>query len=241
MILYPAIDLLGGKVVRLKRGNYNEAVVYSDHPEEIACHWQSQGAAWIHVVDLDGAKSGHPGNLPALKKIRNSIKCKIQFGGGVRSLAQINQLLAEGVDRVVIGTKALEPSFLKSASQQYGKNLAVGLDIRGGRVQVQGWLKESRVKLEQALEMLNATRVEMLIYTDIQRDGMLTGPNVEGLKNVLKLSSCKVILSGGTSELKDLEALKIIQNKKLEGVIIGKALYENKFELGEALKIFQTP
>ncbi len=236
MHLYPAIDLFEGKVVRLLQGDYQKQTVYSDPPEETASNWEDQGAEWIHVVDLEGAKTGVLKNRECLQKIRRKVKCKIQFGGGIRTLDDAESILKAGIDRVVIGTKSLDRTFLGKGVEKFGKKIAVGLDTQAGTVRMQGWAQDSGLSLEDALRLLNEFCVGTVIYTDIQRDGMLQGPNWTGVKEVLAMTSARIILSGGISSLEDIEKACEIKAPNFEGVIMGKALYEKKFSLKDALE-----
>lgn len=237
MNLYPAIDIYQGRVVRLQRGDYEKETVYSNHPEEFAKRWQDQGAEWLHIVDLEGAKAGRVVNLESIRKIRQNVSCRMELGGGVRTLEDIRLLTDHGVDRVILGTRGLDPVFLTSALAGYGERIAVGLDCRSGRVQLEGWLKESALTLTEALGMLREYKISTIIYTDISKDGMLAGPNFEQLEMVLNESRAQIILSGGVSSLEDIQRASEIEKDNFEGVIIGKALYENKFELQEAVNI----
>lgn len=237
MHLYPAIDLYEGQVVRLERGDFSKKKIYSSDPVAFARQWESQGASWLHLVDLEGAKTGVLKNLDSLKTIRQSVSCKIQFGGGVRNLETAETILALGINRVVIGTKAMDAGFLSQACRRFGRQLALGLDIREGIVQTQGWLDSQNPTLESALKFLKDYSIETLIYTDIQKDGMMAGPNFEGLQQVLENTKARVILSGGISSMKDIEACCRLPHKNFDGVIMGKALYENAFQLSEALAL----
>ncbi len=237
MELYPAIDLYQGKVVRLRGGNFADVTVYSDKPEKIAQEWKKAGAAWIHVVDLEGAKEGKLVHSEALQKIRAAVDCKIQFGGGVRKLGDIAALVKLGVERVVLGTKALDQTFLAEALDRFGSRIAVSLDVQAGKVRLEGWMTESNVLLEEAVKVLESMVVRTIIVTDIATDGMLAGPNFKQLENVLTQTRSRVILSGGVGSLEDIRKAAAIQNASFDGVIVGKALYEKKFTLGEALKI----
>ncbi len=236
MELYPAIDLYQGKAVRLRGGNFEDITVYSDHPAGIAQEWQAQGARWIHVVDLEGARGGKVVHAETLKTIRASVQCRIQFGGGLRCLQDIEAALSAGADRVILGTKALDKPFLTEALARFGSKLAVGLDVRAGKVQLEGWLKESSVNLGEALNVLKDLDVQMIIVTDITKDGMLAGPNFGQIEGVLKSSRARVILSGGVSSLEDIRKAGDLPQDHFEGVIIGKALYERKFTLAEAFQ-----
>lgn len=235
MNLYPAIDLYDGKVVRLVRGDFQNLTVYSKDPASMAKEWAAQGAAWIHVVDLEGAKTGVLKNLPSLLEIRKAVKCRIQFGGGLRSLEQMDEVVQAGIDRIVLGTKALDETFFQTALEKFKSKLAVGLDTRNGVVQTQGWLESGGADLKAALQRFNDFPLETIIYTDIQKDGMLKGPDFTGLADVLETSRAKIILSGGVSSLEDIEQCAKIKAKNFEGAIIGKALYEKRFSLTDAL------
>ncbi len=240
MNIYPAIDLFEGKVVRLTQGDFSRCTVYSEDPADTARSWERQGAQWIHVVDLEGAKTGLLKNEKSLFAIRKSVKCSIQFGGGVRDLDTIKKILDLGINRVVLGTKALDRSLLQKAVQKFGDAIAVGLDVRKDRVQTSGWLQSENVTTLQALEFFNALAIRTLIYTDIEKDGALEGPNWEKLTFVLDRSQSRIILSGGISQLTDIQKCRTIKQKNFEGTIIGKALYDQKIVLAEAIKIFKT-
>lgn len=237
MILYPAIDLYQGKVVRLSRGDFQAETVYSNDPAAQAAEWASQGAEWIHVVDLEGAKTGELRNLSWVLKIRQTVNCSLQVGGGLRRVEDVERLLKEGINRVVIGTKALDQTFFLGLLERFGSRIAVSLDTREGRVQTEGWLKESGESLEAMLKRFNDFALSTVIYTDIARDGMLQGPNLEGLSKVLEWSRSKVILSGGISVLEDIQQCRALTQNNFDGVIMGKALYEKRFQLKDALRI----
>jgi phosphoribosylformimino-5-aminoimidazole carboxamide ribotide isomerase len=236
MNLYPAIDLLKGKVVRLTQGDYNACIVYSTDPVAIAKSWENEGAKWLHVVDLEGAKTGALTNEASLAAICQNVKARIQFGGGIRELQDIEKVLALGVSRVVIGTKALEKDFLKEAVSKFKEKIAVGLDVRQDKVKTSGWLHDGHLTLSEALKLFDKLGVQTLIYTDIERDGVLQGPSWEKLSLVLANTSARVILSGGVSQLADIEKCTMLQAPNFEGVIIGKALYDKRFQLSEAVR-----
>lgn len=237
MNLYPAIDLYQGRVVRLVKGDYNQETVYSDNPAEKAREWESAGAKWIHVVDLEGAKSGVPANLESLKAICNAVSCSVEFGGGLRSLEQIEAVLKAGVKRAIVGTKALDEVMLHQMLERFGDAVAVSLDTKDGLVRTDGWIEGSGQELHSVIKRLNETRLKTIIYTDIHRDGMLQGPNMEGLMQVLEWAKANVILSGGIARIEDIEACAQIRNANFDGVIIGKALYEKKFQLQDAVQL----
>ncbi len=237
MIIYPAIDLFEGKVVRLTRGDYAQTKVYSERPEEVAREWESQGASWIHVVDLEGARDGHLKNGDALRKIRKAVKIKIQFGGGLRNIEDVQFVLGEGINRAVIGTKALDENLLATLLSTQKERIAVSLDVREGVVQTQGWLKDEGKQLEAAIKTLNSQPLKTLIYTDIKNDGMLAGPNFQELEVVLASAKASVILSGGVACLEDIRRCASLHKTNFDGVIVGKALYEKKFTLREAIAL----
>lgn len=235
MLIIPAIDLRGGKVVRLIRGDYSQETVYSDDPIKVAEDWRNKGAELIHVVDLDGALKGKPINLEAIKKIAGC-GVGIEVGGGLRERETIEQLFKIGVRRVVLGTKAVtDPDFLKTMIKEFGEGIAVGIDEAAGKVKTEGWRTETplkRVDLARQVEKLGA---KTIIYTDISRDGTLTGPNLAGLEEILDAVKLDVILSGGIGGYEDLDNAKRLESKGLAGIIIGKALYDERIDLKEAI------
>ncbi len=237
MLIIPAIDLRGGKVVRLFQGKFDQEKIYSSCPVKVARHWAKQGAKFLHIVDLDGAASGVSKNLEVLKKIITEVGIPLEFGGGVRSMETISNLLDLGVGRVVLGTKAAsDAKFLKKAWKKFGEKIIVSIDAQGGLVLTQGWNRAaSKTALAFAKE-LEKIGFKELIYTDISKDGTLAGPNILGIKELLKATGLNVIASGGVSGLNDLAKLNKLKDQGLTGVIIGKALYEGKFALVEALK-----
>lgn len=239
MNLYPAIDLYQGKVVRLTKGDFNACTVYSDKPAEMATTWERQGAQWIHVVDLEGAKTGQLTNGKSLAEICRKVKAQIQFGGGLRTSADIQRVFDLGVSRVVVGTKALDSVFLKSIVRKFGSGIAVGLDVRDNMVKTAGWTEDGNTTLDQALSLAEQFGVKTIIYTDIEKDGVLQGPNWEKLASVLSKTSARVILSGGISALTDMEKCRSITSKNFEGAIIGKALYDKRFSLSEAFQVIR--
>ena len=238
MLIIPAIDLRGGKVVRLFQGKFNQEKVYSVDPVKVARHWAKQGAKFLHIVDLDGASSGSLKNIEVLKKIIDQVGIGVEFGGGVRSIETISKLLSLGVQRVILGTRAAnDAKFLKQAWKKFGEKIIVSIDAKCGKVLTQGWnCKAAKTTLGFA-EELKGIGFKQLIYTDISKDGALTGPDISGIKKILKETQLNVIASGGVSGLKDLIKLNKLKKQGLSGVIIGKALYEGKFTLVEALKL----
>ncbi|GAB6086185.1 1-(5-phosphoribosyl)-5-[(5-phosphoribosylamino)methylideneamino]imidazole-4-carboxamide isomerase [Alkaliphilus crotonatoxidans] len=231
MIIYPAIDIKGGKCVRLTQGLKNQEKVYYDWPQEVARLWQEKGARWLHVVDLDGAFGGRARNYEIVKEMVTSATIPIQIGGGIRSLENIEAWLALGIKRVILGTKALEdPVMLKEALKRFSEEIVVSIDAKNGLVTTEGWVKTSSIKAVDFAMRLEEQGVRRIVYTDISRDGMLSGPNFEALENLKGAVGLEIIASGGISSLKDLTAL---QRMGIEGAIVGKALYEGRIDLAE--------
>jgi phosphoribosylformimino-5-aminoimidazole carboxamide ribotide isomerase len=239
MLIIPAIDLKDGCVVRLVQGKFADQKIYSRNPLETAKGWVKQGAKLLHLVDLDGAAEGEPKNLEIAKDIARHLDIPVEFGGGVRKIETIRALLAAGIQRVVIGTKAVEDkAFLKKALSEFKDKILVSIDAKEGRVAIKGW-QESRSDVEviKFALSLKAMGFRQIIYTDTLRDGTLSGPNIKGIKSLLEKTGMPIIASGGVSALSDLKKLKKLEKEGLAGVIIGKALYEGKFTLTEALKL----
>lgn len=236
MLILPAIDLRGGKCVRLAQGDYAREKVYFDDAAEVAAGFESKGAKWLHVVDLDGAKTGIPENIEQVKRIVAQTQLKVEVGGGVRSLETAQRLLDAGVTRVVLGTQLIkEPEWAKEVFRTLGDKVVAGIDAREGKVAVQGWLQTSEVTAtELAVGMVNAG-ARRIILTDIARDGMLTGPNLQLLADVVSATKAPIIQSGGISSLQDLIDLKALGVNAPEGVIVGRAIYEGRFTVAEAL------
>lgn len=230
--LYPAIDLRDGNVVRLRQGDYADETVYGDDPVAVASGFADAGASWIHIVDLDAARSGDPVNRPIIRAVARALhgRAHVQTGGGVRSIDDARELADAGVSRVVMGSAAVaEPSLVERASDMV--SVAVGLDHHHGEIAVHGWTEGSGLRLDDAYELFPTAAV--FVITDIGRDGMLVGPDVGGLARSAKAAGQPVIASGGVSELDDLERLARIDG--LGGIIVGKALYENRFTIAQAL------
>jgi phosphoribosylformimino-5-aminoimidazole carboxamide ribotide isomerase len=240
MIVYPAIDLRKGRCVRLQQGDAAAETVFADDPVDAARRWASEGAEWLHVVNLDGAL-GETGaaNLIALRRILAAVGLPVQFGGGLRSLEDIAALLELGVTRVVLGTVAVrEPEIVQSAIERFGsERVAVGIDARAGLVAVQGWRDLSTVRAADLGLQMRVLGVERVIYTDIARDGMLTGVNVEATVALAQATGLGVIASGGVASLEDLRALRPYEPNGVEGVIIGMALYRGAIALDEAIRV----
>ena len=239
MRLYPAIDVKDGQCVRLKKGLFNEVTVYSERPYEIAKGFEEAGAQFIHTVDLDGALKGHGVNAETIKKICSSVNIPVQMGGGIRTLENIQEVLDLGVYRVIIGTKAVEnPDFIKAAIDRFGaEHIVVGVDAKDGLVAIEGWEKVSdKTALSLALAMKDIG-VQTIVYTDISKDGMLAGPNVEQTKILSDKTGIDIIASGGMSCMDDLTH---INDAGIHGAIIGKAIYEKRIDLKEAVNLFES-
>ncbi|WP_337019131.1 1-(5-phosphoribosyl)-5-[(5-phosphoribosylamino)methylideneamino]imidazole-4-carboxamide isomerase [Oceanobacillus massiliensis] len=230
MILFPAIDIRGGKCVRLTQGDYNKEVIYGDSPAAMASEWEKKGAVYLHTVDLDGAKTGDSPNRESIKEIARSTSIPVQVGGGIRSIDLIDDYLAAGIARVILGTAAINnQEILKQAVHKYGSKIAVSIDARNGYVATDGWTETSTVRATDLVKELEAIGVETIVYTDILKDGMLQGPNFEELQAINEETSINVIASGGVSTEEDISRLKSLN---MYGAIIGKALYDGslKFE-----------
>jgi phosphoribosylformimino-5-aminoimidazole carboxamide ribotide isomerase len=237
MLIIPAIDLKDGRVVRLTRGRY-DLKVYSRDPLKIARRWQRQGARLIHVVDLDGAIYGCFRNLDWVVRIIKEVKIPVQFGGGLRKKDDIQALLDIGAERVVLGTKAVEDEkFLESMIRKFKNRIIVSIDESKSYVLTKGWRKSHDIKALDFAKRLQDKGLKQIVYTDITRDGSLKGPNINGLRGILKQTHLSVIASGGISSLQDIERLNRLTKYGLQAVIVGKALYERRFTLKEALKI----
>ena len=235
--IYPAIDMRGGKCVRLLQGDYDKETVYGDSPFEMAKKFVDRGAAWIHMVDLDGAKDGMRINDRYVLEAAQKLPAKVQVGGGIRSERDVIHYLENGVDRVIIGSMAVSnPDLVLELVRTYGSKIAVGLDAKDGYVAVHGWLETSQIKAVELGKRLAEGGVETFIFTDIATDGMLSGPNIEAAVELAKATGKQVIASGGVRSLSDLQALKAYENEGVSGAIVGKAIYTGQFSLQEALE-----
>lgn len=235
MILFPAIDLFEGKAVRLFKGDYAQMTVYSDHPEEIAADFAACGATHIHLVDLEGARSGETPNLETVLKIRESTGLFCEIGGGIRSMEVVERYLSAGLDRVILGTAAIEDeAFLRRAVEKYGEKIATGADIRDGYVSVKGWTQQSGVTLEAFFEKMESIGVSTVICTDISRDGAMRGTNREMYRKLSERFGVQITASGGVSSLEDVKSLR---DMNLYGAIIGKAYYTGDIDLKKAVEV----
>ena len=240
MKLFPAIDLLNGQCVRLYQGDYNQATTYSSDPVAVAREWQDAGASWLHVVDLDGAKAGQPVNSEVIARICRETNLHVELGGGLRTLEQIAETLAMGVERVILGTAVLtKPELLDQALQRWGARIVVGIDARDGYVAIHGWQETSSVQATELARELSAAGARTIIYTDIAGDGAMQGPNLAALRTMLDAlqgSGTALVASGGVSSLADLQSLNELE---LEGAIIGKALYIGAIDLPGAIRVIE--
>ncbi len=235
MEIIPAIDLLNGRCVRLNQGNYNEVTKFNSDPVKQAQSWERQGAKRLHLVDLDGAKTGEPINDLTIKQIKKSISIPIQLGGGIRNLDRAKELLEIGIDRIILGTIAIEnPELIKVLSQEYPKRIAVGIDAKEGMVATRGWLKQSEITSIELAKQLNELELAAIISTDISTDGTLKGPNIQALKEIAETSTNPVIASGGIGSIADLISLAGLENEGIEAIIVGRALYDGSIDLEEA-------
>ncbi len=238
MKLYPAIDLKDGKCVRLLQGDYNEVTVYGNNPGEMAKKWESLGGDFLHIVDLDGAKLGKGVNEAAIKSIVEAVNIPIELGGGIRSIEDIALQLERGVARVILGSAAIKnKDLVKEAIETFGADkIVVGVDAKGGKVAIEGWLEVTDTTALAFCKELEAMGVKTIIYTDIAKDGMMQGPNIEETAKLVEETNLEIIASGGVSSLEDLKALEQIH---VHGAIIGKALYTEAIDLREAVSLFK--
>jgi phosphoribosylformimino-5-aminoimidazole carboxamide ribotide isomerase len=235
MIIFPAIDLMGGQVVRLEQGKAEAKTVYGHDPVAVARQWKEQGAEWLHVVDLDGAFEGKPQNLDWVEKIAAAVGIPIELGGGMRDEATMEEAFRRGVARVVIGTKACDSlDFVRKVSDRFGgEKIAVGIDAKNGRVATKGWTEASEWDAITLAEGVSVSGAGTIIYTDIATDGMFTGPNFPALKDLMEATDLQVIASGGVATVEHIKKLREIEG--LYGAIVGKALYDKKITLAEIL------
>jgi phosphoribosylformimino-5-aminoimidazole carboxamide ribotide isomerase len=241
MILLPAIDILGGKAVRLAQGAYEEETVYDTDPVDAARRWVDMGARVLHVVDLDGARTGQPVNLDQVRRIVETAGVPVQLGGGLRSLAAVEQAIGVGAQRIVLGTAAYRDlDLLDDVVARVGERLVVSLDARNGRLAAAGWLEQTELPVEAAIERLQARGVRRFVYSSIERDGMLAGPDLDGIRRVARAVRGSFVYSGGVASLEDLRALAQLRQVNLAGVIVGKALYEKRFTVSEGQAALQT-
>jgi phosphoribosylformimino-5-aminoimidazole carboxamide ribotide isomerase len=241
LIIIPAIDVKDGQCVRLAQGDFRRVTVYSDNPVEIAKMWQAHGATRMHVVDLDGSLAGSPRNREVIRKIVEGVQVPVQVGGGIRDMHTIDAYLAIGVRWVIIGTMALKnETFVKEASDRFRGNIILGIDANDGKVAVQGWTEQTSETVIDIARRFEGYGVDAIVYTDIKRDGMETGPNVEATKTLAQSVNIPVIASGGVSSVQDIRRILDVEMFGVTGVIIGKALYSGAVSLREAIRLSKS-
>ncbi len=236
MEIIPAIDLLNGNCVRLNKGDYSQVTKFSDDPVSQALFWQEEGARRLHLVDLDGAKTGEPINDENVKAITKALDIPIQIGGGIRSSKRAEDLLAYGVSKVILGTVAIEePNLVKELAKKYPGRIIVGIDAKNGKVATRGWLKKSNIDAIELVKSLNEIDIDGIIATDIDTDGTLKGPNLEAMRQISTNSKVPLIASGGVGSMADLMSLLPLEELGVKGVIVGRALYDGAINLKEAI------
>ena len=238
MIIYPAIDVRGGRCVRLTEGRFDAETVFADDPAEMALKWAGLGAEFLHLVDLDGALAGEGKNVPVIERILQSVSIPVQLGGGIRNLETIEKLLSLGVTRLILGSAAVKnPQLVEEACKKYPGHIAVGIDAKNGEVAIEGWGQGSGVAATELAKKMAAYGVETIIYTDISRDGMLSGVNVEATAALARACSVPIIASGGVASLEDIRRVKAVESDGVQGCIIGKAIYTGAVDLKAALAL----
>ena len=238
MIIYPAIDIRGGRCVRLTEGRFDAETVFADDPAEMALKWAGLGAEFLHLVDLDGALAGEGKNVPVIERILQSVSIPVQLGGGIRNLETIEKLLSLGVNRLILGSAAVKnPQLVEEACKKYPGHIAVGIDAKNGDVAIEGWGKGSGVAATELAKKMAAYGVETIIYTDISRDGMLSGVNVEATAALARACGVPIIASGGVASFEDIRRVKAVESDGVQGCIIGKAIYTGAVDLKAALAL----
>ncbi len=241
MMIFPAIDLRGGHCVRLYKGDFAKEEIFSDHPGEMAKQWESMGAKYLHVVDLDGARGGQSENLPAIREILASVQIPIELGGGIRTMEQIDFILSLGVRRVILGSAAVEsPALVREAVTKYGERVVVGIDARDAVVAVKGWEESGGVDAVEFAKQMADCGVRTIIHTDISRDGTLSGVNAAASAELAKAAKLDVIVSGGVASMEDIKTVKRYEKEGLVGVIAGKAIYTGALDLKAAIAFAET-
>ncbi len=236
MLIIPAIDLKDGKCVRLQQGLMDKATIYSDDPAATARHWEAQGAELLHVVDLDGAFAGVSKNLAAIKAIRNAVRMTIEVGGGIRDIAAIDTLASIGINRIILGTAAIDnPAFVRKACEKFPGKIIVGIDAKDGMVAIKGWAEVTSMQAVDLAKQMQEAGATAIIYTDIKRDGMLSGPNITATKTLADALHIPVIASGGVSTMQDIQDILAARHSGISGVITGKAIYNGSLNLREAI------
>jgi phosphoribosylformimino-5-aminoimidazole carboxamide ribotide isomerase len=235
LILFPAIDIRGGKAVRLVQGDYEQEKAYDDDPVVAARRWVNGGAGWLHVVDLDGARAGEPINLAHLRRIVASVSVPVQLGGGLRDSKKVEEAISAGVERVILGTAAVrDPDMAEAIAAAHGDRVVASVDARSGKVAAEGWTEESELGATDVVEELSRRGIRRFVYTPVDVDGLMEGPDLGSLREVARATDAEVIYSGGIGSLDDLRAVAELGLENVEGVIVGRALYEQRFSIAEA-------
>lgn len=238
MLILPAIDIKNGKVVRLYKGQFDKVTEYGSDPVDMAKHWQDLGARYLHLVDLDGAESGERRNQAVIKKIAKEVKIPVQTGGGIRNIEVVDDYLSVGIARVILGTRVVgDCDFLAQLLKKWDDRIAVSLDCSNGFVAQRGWSETSNIKGVDLARRFSGMGLKYVIYTDIARDGTLTGPNIEGLKEILAIDGLQVLASGGVKSLDDIKALIALNAQNLWGIVTGKAIYEGTLDITKAFQL----
>jgi len=234
LILYPAIDVRDGRAVRLAQGDYARETAYDDDPVEAAKRWEAAGARWLHVVDLDGARAGEPVNLEHVRRIVAAVGIPIQLGGGLRDSKKVEEAISSGAERVVLGTAALRnPELAEAIAAAHGERVVASVDARKGRVSAEGWTEDSEMSPAELIARLSERGIERFVHTPVEVDGLMEGPDSAGLADICAATSGEVIYSGGVGSVEDLSALAVLDIENLGGVIVGRALYEQRFTVAE--------
>ncbi len=241
MIIFPAIDLKDGNCVRLEKGEMDRATIFNESPAAQGQKFEKQGFKWIHIVDLNGAFAGKPVNIEPVREIIKSVNIPVQLGGGIRDLATIEQWLLAGVSRVILGTIALRnPELVKEACSLYPDQIVVGVDGKGGKIAVEGWAETSEVSVIELAKQFEDAGVAAILYTDVARDGMLGGVDLSGTKILAESVNIPVIASGGVAGIEDIKAIKALENTGICGVVVGRALYDGRINIEEALELARS-
>jgi phosphoribosylformimino-5-aminoimidazole carboxamide ribotide isomerase len=241
VILLPAIDIRGGKAVRLRQGDFDQETVYNEDPLEAARAWAEAGARFLHVIDLDGAREGRPQNLAHLERITSELTVPVQYGGGLRDVTAVRAALAAGADRVILGTAAYtDVEFLDACVASWPARVLVAIDVRGGRVSVAGWTKATQMRPDDVIDRMQRRGVRQFVYTNVDRDGMLGGPDLEEVKRIGAIIRGRFLYSGGIGSLEDFRGLGSLRLVNLAGVVSGKALYEGRFTIGEVHELLDA-
>jgi phosphoribosylformimino-5-aminoimidazole carboxamide ribotide isomerase len=234
-IVYPAVDILEGRCVRLLQGRYGSESVYSDDPVQVALGFCRAGARWLHIVDLEGARTGERVNRQIVLDVVRRAACPVQAGGGLRTVDDVEEVIAAGAGRAVMATAALEdPKSVAEACKRFGERIAVSLDVKGSTLAGHGWTEGSEMPVLEAISEFERLGVKRFIYTDVSKDGTMTGPNIEGIRKVAAATECPLVASGGVGSMDELKQIARLHEEGVEGVIVGRALYEHKFTIGEA-------